>query len=121
MRSKPTDQAERGRRLGLPGDCNGAFLVIGPRGDRLKIIASNGDGWEETLPGEKWDHVSVSAYNRCPTWEEMVFVKQQFFDPNECVIEYHPPEGNYVNNHPHVLHMWRPHTTPIPMPPLECV
>lgn len=121
MRTKPTDRAERGRRLGQTGNPNGAFLMVGPTGERLKVIASNGDGWAETLSGEPWDHVSVSAYGRCPTWDEMVFIRQQFFEPDECVIEFHPPQSVYVNTNPHVLHMWRPHTTPIPMPPLECI
>ncbi len=77
--------------------------------NRLRVIASWGMGW---------DHVSVSLADRCPTWEEMCFVKDIFFRPDECVIQYHPPESKYINNHKYVLHMWRPQNESIPMPPL---
>lgn len=78
----------------------------------LKVIASWGMGW---------DHVSVSLERRCPTWEEMCWIKSQFFEDEECVIQYHPPKSEYVNNHPHCLHMWRPHDAEIPLPPKHFV
>lgn len=74
----------------------------------LRVIASWGEGW---------DHVSVSLPNRCPTWEEMCFIKDFFFHPNECVIQYHPAQEDYVNNHQFCLHMWRPQENEIPKPP----
>jgi hypothetical protein len=55
-----------------------------------------------------WDHVSVSTSTRCPTWEEMSFIKNLFWDDEDCVIQYHPPKSQYVNNHPYCLHLWRP-------------
>lgn len=69
--------------------------------------------------GLKWEHVSVSIIdeNRCPTWEEMCFIKNLIWDMEECVIQYHPPESLYVNNHPYVLHLWKPLEEEIPMPP----
>jgi hypothetical protein len=33
------------------------------------------------------------------------------------VIQYHPPESEYVNNHPNCLHLWRPTGCALPMPP----
>ena len=74
----------------------------------LRIVWSNGGGW---------DHVSVSKPTKCPTWEEMCEVKRAFFDAEETVIEYHPPESEYVNNHPYCLHMWKPQAYVIPTPP----
>jgi hypothetical protein len=67
----------------------------------LMCIASDGEGWE---------HVSVSVRNakRTPTWGEMAFVKLQFWDPEDVVMQIHPAESEYVNNHPYVLHLWRP-------------
>lgn len=65
----------------------------------LQIIASDGEGWE---------HVSVSLPYRSPTWEEMCKVKDLFWDDEDCVIQYHPPKSEYVNNHPFCLHLWRP-------------
>ena len=73
-------------------------------------IASNGGGWE---------HVSVSPKNqkRCPTWEEMCEIKAMFFLPDECVVQYHPPESEYVNNYGTCLHLWRPVGGKLPRPP----
>lgn len=81
---------------------NGAFLI----GD-LRIICSDGLGWE---------HVSVSLADRTPTWEEMCYVKDLFWDEHEWVVQYHPPKSLYVNNHPFCLHLWRPTTCIIPAP-----
>lgn len=72
-----------------------------------------------------WEHVSVSPMSRtrktCPTWEEMCEVKRMFFYPEECCVEYHPPESEYVNNHELCLHIWRPVGGGIPRPPKEFV
>ena len=73
----------------------------------LLIIASDGMGWE---------HVSVSLPDRTPTWEEMCYVKSLFWDDEDCVIQYHPPKSEYVNNHDHCLHLWKCKHSKIPMP-----
>ena len=39
-----------------------------------------------------WEHVSVSLPDRCPTWEEMCFIKDLFWNSDECVVQYHPPK-----------------------------
>ena len=67
--------------------------------------------------GGGWDHVSVSFARRCPTWEEMCKIKGIFFGPDECCVEYHPAEKDYVNVHPYCLHIWRPQNAEIPKPP----
>ena len=64
-----------------------------------------------------WEHVSVSRRDRCPTWDEMCLVKALFWDEEDCVIQYHPPRSEYVNNHPNCLHLWRPIGVSLPMPP----
>lgn len=79
---------------------------------QIRTIASWGGGW---------DHVSVSLPHRIPVWEEMCFIKEQFFHPEECVVQYHPRASQYVNNHPHCLHMWRKQGEPFPEPPSEFV
>ena len=78
----------------------------------LTVIASDGLGW---------DHVSVSLPHRCPEWEEMAYIKDLFWEPNECVVQYHPPADRYVNHHPYALHLWRPQGIEIPVPSLEMV
>jgi len=79
---------------------NGDFLIPNPfiRKQPLRVIASDGLGWE---------HVSVSLKERCPTWPEMCVVKNLFWDAEDCVIQFHPPKSDYVNNHPFCLHMWK--------------
>lgn len=86
------------------------LMVVKPKGvtQRVKVIASTGLGWE---------HVSVSREDRCPTWEEMCEVKAFFWDAEDCVIEYHPPETEYVNVHKNCLHLWRPIGIELPIPP----
>lgn len=118
MRKVLAETLECGRWLSGPyasprGADFGAFEIDGPCGARLKIIASPGDA-NIDIP---WEHVSVSVRNRCPNWEEMCFVKDLFFEPEEAVMQLHPPKSDYVNCHPYCLHLWRPLHTQIPMPP----
>jgi hypothetical protein len=92
----------------------GVFMV--PRGKTsLRCVVSSGT---TEVP---WEHVSVCALDykgsRLPTWDEMCFVKDLFWQPEECVMQLHPRHSEYVNNHAHVLHLWRPTSTAIPEPP----
>jgi len=67
--------------------------------------------------GAGWDHVSVSWPDRTPSWDEMCWIKNMFFLPTETVIQYHPSEEDYVDYHPHCLHLWRPQAVEFPVPP----
>jgi hypothetical protein len=64
-----------------------------------------------------WEHVSVSLGNRCPTWDEMCFIKNIFWEEDEVVVQYHPAKKDYVNNSPYCLHLWKPAHTVLPTPP----
>lgn len=86
---------------------NGAFVLKIAHGQLLNTMASDQCGWE---------HVSVSRTDRCPTWAEMCQVKDIFWDQDDCVIQYHPPKNDYVNNHPWCLHLWRPIGIELPKP-----
>jgi hypothetical protein len=91
-----------------PEDGNNGFFILIIKGKQFACMASDGMGWE---------HVSVSRPDRCPTWEEMCVIKSRFWDSEEdCVIQYHPPKSEYVNNHPYCLHLWRPTEMQIPIP-----
>lgn len=109
----PNQYRLRSGRLGSDdsiGNC-GAFLIPHPNPIStltLAAIASSQGGWE---------HVSVSLPSRCPTWEEMAYVKGLFWEDTDCVIQYHPPRTDYVNNHRYCLHMWRPTGVDLPRPP----
>ena len=93
----------------------GAFEVQGPCGALLRIVASGGDA--EIKISEGWEHVSISTNRRAPNWQEMCFVKDLFWDEQECVIQFHPPRSEYVNNHAYCLHLWRPIDDHIRLPP----
>lgn len=103
----------------LPSDSsygnNGAFIIPHYRINNYEIrcIASDGSGWE---------HVSVTiapvgkTANRCPTWEEMCWVKGQFWNDDVTVIQYHPAKEDYVSQHDFCLHLWRPIGKDFPTP-----
>lgn len=84
------------------GESSGAFLIQSSRrkSQLIRVIASEDGGL--------WEHVSASLETRTPTWDEMCFVKNLFWDEEDCVIQYHPPKSEYVNCHPYCLHLWRP-------------
>lgn len=104
MRSSPNLKVEQYRIDGGSADAlgnNGGFAIPQKSGPTLRVIASDGGGW---------DHVSVSTANRCPTWEELELVKRLFFREDETVMQLHVPPAEHVNDHPHCLHLWRPQT-----------
>jgi hypothetical protein len=84
----------------IDGDYNGAYMFA-LKGVSLAVIASDGAGW---------DHVSVSTRTRCPTWEEMCWIKDKFWGPEEAAMQLHPPKSDWVNCHNFCLHLWRPQT-----------
>lgn len=92
-----------------PGDetC-GAFMFMGPCGKVLAVIASAGDGW---------DHVSVSVVGRCPLWPEMEWIKRRFWRDDATAMQLHVPTADHINAHPYCLHIWRPWSGAIPLPP----
>lgn len=102
---------------------NGAFTfpsVIPSR--QMIVIASDGQDWRASgLDGEPWEHVSARCVHGkrefTPTWVEMCAVKDMFWDKEDVVIQFHPREADYVNNHANVLHLWRPTETELPTPP----
>ena len=81
---------------------NGCFQYAISNRTMLYIIASDGEGWE---------HVSVHCASfekdRTPTWSEMCKIKDLFWDEEDCVVQFLPPKSEYVNLHPHTLHLWR--------------
>lgn len=82
----------------------GSFYIPLKTGARAFVISSEG---MEQYP---WEHVSVSILKqkRCPTWEEMCFLKDLFWEEEEAVLQIHPPKSEYVNNHEYCLHLWKP-------------
>lgn len=94
---------------------NGVFVIPYSRGVKMRVIVSDGEGWE---------HVSCSpvdsegnSLERVATWQEMCWLKELFWQDDEVVVQYHPAKKSYVNCHPYVLHLWRPTGEEIPTPP----
>ena len=80
---------------------NNGMFIIPFKKKQFKVIVSD---------QLNWDHVSVSyasGLKRCPTWDEMCFIKDLFFEKDECVVQFHPAEKDYVNNHEYCLHLWK--------------
>lgn len=128
MKAQVSQAVERGRianamNAGVPQLSPwGQFALMSPFDSYLIVVASVGhvEDWEQMgFQGPPFDHVSVSVLreNRCPTWEEMCWVKDQFFEPEELVLQYHPPKSEYVSFHRYCLHLWKPVGVTIPLPP----
>lgn len=80
---------------------NGCFRFSLNGDIRIKVIASDGEGWQ---------HVSVSLVDRSmftPNWSVMCIVKDLFWEPEDVVVQFHPRKSEYVNHHPGCLHLWR--------------
>ena len=86
--------------LGLCG-----MFHVRHEGTILRVMGSTGEEWPFDLPA--WEHVSVSTEDRCPSWDEMNFVKGLFWTDEETVLQFHPRGEEYVNIHNFVLHLWR--------------
>jgi len=79
-------------------DGNNGVFIVPFESYEFSVVASDGMGWE---------HASVSLPKRCPNWKEMCFMKNLFWDREDCVVQFHPPESEYVNNHEYTLHLWK--------------
>lgn len=96
------------------GDNGAGFIPVRTHTAPMKFISSDGTG----LPvGERWEHVSLSFPDRCPTWDEMCRAKELFWDAEDVVVQLHPPRSTWVNNHPFCLHLWRAVDAVQPLPP----
>lgn len=101
-----------GPMCSFPADGNNGYFVIPFGKVYFIVIASDGMGWE---------HVSVhcefkDGKESTPTWDEMCYVKDLFWGEEDVVMQLHPAKSQYVNNHPHTLHLWRPINAEIPTP-----
>lgn len=71
-------------------------------GPGLVVILSG----QEEQDGKRWLHLSCSHVRRLPRWEELREVKDLFLGKNSLALQILPPEAEYVNIHPNVLHLW---------------
>lgn len=94
---------------------NGFFVIPHYRINDYELRCQISDGLS-------WEHVSVTVSHRkkeatrCPTWEEMCFIKNTFWNEDEVVVQYHPAKEDYVSCHHFCLHLWRSTTQIFPTP-----
>lgn len=101
----------KGPYASKPGSDYGAFFIPFKFSKTpLKVICG-------PMSSETWQHVSVSLPDRCPTWDEMCFIKDLFWDEEHTVMQLHPPKSEWISNAKYCLHLWRYIGGEIPMPP----
>ena len=58
------------------------------------------------------EHIAMSHWNqntkKIPTWEEILAVKREFFEPEEECIQFIPKESEYVNIKEDCMHIFHP-------------
>ena len=92
----------------------GCFTII-----RLCVILRVMSSGADRASG--WEHVSVSLKDRCPTWDEMCFIKNLFWHESETVIQFHPKKSKHINQMPYCLHLWKQIGGEYVLPPDICV
>jgi len=97
----------RKKLFGQLGDSSNGCLDIRPRG--MHVIFSSGGGWE---------HISAKRRNRTPSYADLDRLKREFWPPDAVVMQLHVSASDHINDHDHVLHLWRPIDGEIPLPPL---
>ena len=93
----------------------GILLIPGPIDCMLKVIVSTGRGWEHVSVSRADPGTTISDQTP-PSWKEMEYVRRLLWDPEDTVIQIHPPLNKYVNKHTGVLHLWRKLDMEIPLP-----
>jgi hypothetical protein len=71
-------------------------------GDGLRVIMTAA----EERDGKRWMHVSFSRANRLPSWDDLRKVKDIFIGRERLAVQVLPKARDYVNHHPHTLHLW---------------
>lgn len=109
---KTIDEIRKTRNLFIEAETDnagmGGYYYDVISGKNLSFIFSYQMGWE---------HLSVSMPSKTPSWDQMCRMKDIFWNKDEACVEYHPKEEDYVNMHPHCLHIWKPTEEYLPTPP----
>lgn len=124
MRKAPNVRIEKYRdnsneKFKSPKGVNYGLFIIPKIGDALKVISSGNS--EDNPYAKGWEHVSVSLKKRCPTWDEMSFIKKLFWRDDETVIQFHPKNEKYVNEMRYCLHLWKKVNHDYELPPQELI
>lgn len=71
------------------------------------VVVSNACGWEHVSVVVIEGFFPIDYDTRIPTYEEMVYIKELFWDDDEICIQVHPKRSEYVNINEHCLHIWK--------------
>lgn len=71
-------------------------------GDNLLVMWSA----RKESDGRRWVHVSCSRPSKLPSWEDLREVKDTFIGRDRRALQVLPPAAEYINIHPHCLHLW---------------
>lgn len=80
---------------------NAKFLPETSENGELARI--DGDNYHDS----NFERAFMFFKDRCPTWPEMVELKDFFWHPNNVVFQVHPRKEEYVNRNKTALHLWR--------------
>lgn len=81
------------------------------RSDRMLVLAS----YNTARDGSNWWHVSMSKPSELPSWADVREAKDLFVGRERKAIIVLPKASEYVNLHPHCMHLWSPlETDPLP-------
>ena len=84
--------------------------------DKCRLIVS-----VDVAEGQRWLHVSASGVKKLPTHWQLCRIRAAFFSPESVVVSVFPPESEYINHHPRVLHLWERLDGPRLVPDLRAV
>lgn len=99
LRDHPPMDFQQIRKPGWDTDISSAWTKIG---DDLMVLCSQ----SVEADGRMWFHVSMSRPTRLPTWQDVRRVKDAFIGKDQKAVQVFPPQSEYVNIHPHVLHLF---------------
>lgn len=60
----------------------------------------------DPIGSQHWLHLSLSAPDRLPSYDDLVRAKEDFLRPDVRAIQIFPPRSEHVNLHPNCLHLW---------------
>lgn len=80
-------------------DAFGGMATAEVGGQKCSIVWGRDEGGKE--------HVSMSGRDHTPTWDDMCWLKDTFWNDNEECYQLHPKKSEYINLAKKCLHIWR--------------
>ena len=87
------------RKIGISSSQRSEFLI--PTVTEMATISAI------NFKDDDFEHVMLNPQNRLPTYEEMVSLKDIFWEQGEVTMQVHPAKSEYINIQKYTLHLWR--------------